>query len=124
MTAGAQVKFVDPTGQPVVNQIVNFSVDSITNGVSGLADVIFYPGTVNQIYVGPPPPQGTPVVLTTDDNGVAFIPVEIDAGIPQFSTGVNTIAVQWLATTTAPGENNIPLTYTVAGQTLISVSCQ
>lgn len=121
--SGAQVKFVDPTGQPVYKQTVQFSVDSISNGVDGLGEVIFYPGTVAQFIVDPPPPAQTPVVLTTDANGVAFIPLSILAGTPSSTGGVNTIVVQWLATTTAMGENNTPLTYAVAGQSSLTVTC-
>lgn len=123
----ATVKFVDPTGQPLYNQTVKLSVDSISNGrnsVLGDAEVIFYPGTLQEFIVYAPPPAGTPVVLTTDTNGVAYIPVSILAGVPLGQGGVNTIAVQWLATTTALGENNTPLTYSVAGQSLLTVNCQ
>ncbi|MDR3579679.1 MAG: hypothetical protein P4L44_06940 [Oryzomonas sp.] len=124
VNSGATVKFVDPTGNPVKGQTVQVFVDSMTNGVTGFDDVVFFPGAVGQITVDPPPPAGTPVVLTTDVNGLAYIPVAIDVGVPAASGDSHVITVQWMATASATGENNTPLSYLVAGQTMATISCQ
>lgn len=108
--SGTNLLFVDNFDNPVPNQFVRLSVDSITNKATD-DRVVFTP--VQGAEITAPPGW---LDVSTDTNGSAVIPMEVDATIPAFDSQ-HVFTINWRAETTYHG-----LMYTVTGQSMITIT--
>ena len=98
VVAGANVVIKDAAGNPIQNQAVTISVQTIVNQVTG-DDVVFFPDATNQIIA----PPGI-LVVTTDSTGTALIPLAVDIVVPAPATGSqHVIGVFWNVSASTPG---------------------
>jgi len=120
VVSGAQATFKNSSGQNIQGQPIIMSLKSITNGLTGIDQVVFYPGGATETIV---PPYTTTVTLTTDTNGVAILPVAIDGLLPS-TLGLHVFTVNWQADTQIIGDDGNPILFTVNQDTQIVNTCQ
>lgn len=111
-----KVTFKDSLGNPVQNQGITLSVDTINNQKTG-DQVIFFPTAGNQVIA----PPGT-ITVMTDSSGEAIIPVSIDVVTPSSAPSQHVITIIWKASVDALGYNNTPLAFTASGSTQLTVT--
>jgi len=108
--SGSNMKFVNNFGNPVLNQLIELHVKSITNKATDDRVVFVLPG---QGEITAPPGWFSD---STDLNGTIFIPMEVDATIPAAGSQ-HVFTINWEAVTTYNG-----LPYTVTGQSMITIT--
>lgn len=111
-----QVTFRDSLGNPVQNQNITLSVDTINNQRAG-DQAVFFPSAGNQVTA----PPGTISVLT-DSSGAATIPASIDIITPSVVGSQHVITIIWKASADVTGSNNTPLSFTAFGSTQVTVT--
>ncbi len=110
------VTFKDSLGNPVQNQPITLTVDTINNQRVG-DQVVFFPTAGTEVIA----PPGT-ITVATDSAGTASIPVSIEIVTPSSIGSQHVITVIWKASANILGYNNIPLTFTASGATQTTVT--
>jgi hypothetical protein len=96
--SGANVVVKNAAGNPIQNQPVTISVQTIVNKSDG-DQVVFFPDSATQIIA----PPGS-ITLTTDTNGKVIIPLAVDLVAPAPAVGSqHVINVVWSVSTVTPG---------------------
>lgn len=98
VVSGASVLVSDSNGNPIPNQSIKVSVQTIVNKNPG-DKVVFFPSPGVEVIA----PPGT-INLMTDSTGKAIIPVAIDVQLSS-PGGQHVITVVWSVTTSVNGNN-------------------